>query len=55
MPGKSDDVSEGKRRHENLVTSRQCAHNNKSIIYITMHKQKAAKHQNTRTFGLQTY
>ena len=40
-PGKSDAVAEVKHRHSNPFASLQYARVNKSIIYITMHKQKA--------------
>ena len=39
--GESDAVSKVRHRHGKSVASLQCARTNKSIIYITMHKQKA--------------
>ena len=40
-PEESDAVSQVKHRHGNSVASLPCAHANKFIIYITIHKLKA--------------
>ena len=36
-----DAFSEVKHEHDNPMTSFECAHVEKSIIYVTMHKQKS--------------
>ena len=58
----SDDFSEVEHRHNNPAAHFECVLINKSIIYVTMYKQKAliyklsrSKHQNTANLGLQTY
>ena len=61
-PGESDAVSEVKHRHGDFVTCLQYKRVNKSIIYVTIHKQKSTHQhevpqQSTQTatnYGLKT-